>query len=108
MYSILTSGLISRQIPFALIQLPLYEYLKRAVQQEEASPVAAWQLALCGSVAGSVAAALTTPLDVAKTRIMLHQEVGMYAWLPSNPVVVASSCHVELTSIPRTPAMAWL
>ena len=63
------------QIPFALIQLPLYEYLKRTVQSGKEAPVGAWQLALCGSVAGSVAAAVTTPLEVAKTRIMLHQEV---------------------------------
>lgn len=36
--------------------------------QTECSPLMG---AACGSVAGAVAAALTTPLDVVKTRIML-------------------------------------
>ena len=34
-------------------------------------PVDPWQGAVCGACAGAVAAAMTTPLDVAKTRVML-------------------------------------
>lgn len=30
-----------------------------------------WQGAVCGSLSGAIAGAVTTPLDVAKTRIML-------------------------------------
>ncbi|CAH8538024.1 unnamed protein product [Heterobilharzia americana] len=33
----------------------------------------AWQSALCGCLAGTIAGAVTTPLDVAKTRIMLAE-----------------------------------
>lgn len=35
------------------------------------SPVRPWQSSLCGAFAGGFSAAVTTPLDVAKTRIML-------------------------------------
>lgn len=64
---------VSREIPFALIQFPMWERMKKEIgiwQGRETSP---WQGALCGSVSGAFAAAVTTPLDVAKTRIMLKQ-----------------------------------
>lgn len=32
-----------------------------------------WQSVFCGALAGTVAGAITTPLDVAKTRIMLAE-----------------------------------
>ncbi|CDK29053.1 unnamed protein product [Kuraishia capsulata CBS 1993] len=68
------STTIIREIPFTMIQFPLYEYLKAKVakleNKEKASPL---QGALCGSVAGGFAAASTTPLDVIKTRIMLSE-----------------------------------
>lgn len=62
---------VAREIPFSFIQFPIYEGLKKgwaSYQGSETNPV---QGAVCGSAAGAVAAAITTPLDVAKTRIML-------------------------------------
>ncbi|VDP91368.1 unnamed protein product [Echinostoma caproni] len=51
---------ISREIPFSFIQFPVWEQLKVRLTS-----------AFCGSLAGCTAGAITTPLDVAKTRIML-------------------------------------
>ena len=67
---------LAREVPFSAIQFPLYEQLKRGWADRQrlasADALAPWEGALCGSAAGAVAAALTTPLDVAKTTIMLR------------------------------------
>ncbi|EDV92849.1 S-adenosylmethionine mitochondrial carrier protein homolog [Drosophila grimshawi] len=62
---------IMREIPFSLIQFPLWEYLKRQWTPMTGYGSTPLTVALCGAVAGGISAALTTPLDVVKTRIML-------------------------------------
>jgi len=64
---------VTREIPFALIQFPIWERMKKEIGNWQGRPTAPWQGALCGSISGAFAAAVTTPLDVAKTRIMLGQ-----------------------------------
>jgi len=66
---------LMREIPFALIQFPLYEYFKVQLAEFQHIPqVSPFQAAFCGSVSGGIAAALTTPLDVLKTRLMLGKD----------------------------------
>eukprot|EP00980_Cylindrotheca_fusiformis_P001728 scaffold397_cov111-Cylindrotheca_fusiformis.AAC.6 len=62
---------LMREIPFAMIQFPLYEKAKVLWSERQGVPVNPVQAALCGSIAGGFAAGVTTPLDVVKTRLML-------------------------------------
>jgi hypothetical protein len=60
-------------IPWTILHFPLYESCKKVLapgrQGEEGTPV---QIA-AGGFAGGVAAALTTPFDVVKTRLQLDE-----------------------------------
>jgi len=68
---------VSREVPFALIQMPLFEELKlrhpwtpQARRNGDTETQGLIGM-MSGGVAGAVAGALTTPVDAAKTRIML-------------------------------------
>lgn len=54
----------------------MYEFLKRRLSKSVGHPLRAHEAAVCGSVAGGIAAAATTPLDVLKTRVMLDMRVS--------------------------------
>jgi hypothetical protein len=72
---------IAREIPFTVLQFTMWEsmkatYAQRYLRGGEGSPTKESQIpastsAMFGSVAGAIAAGLTTPLDVIKTRVML-------------------------------------
>ncbi|ESO04005.1 hypothetical protein HELRODRAFT_79715, partial [Helobdella robusta] len=68
---------VLREIPFSIVQFPIWEYLKVTWGRNQDSQVLPWQSAVCGAIAGcGIAAATTTPLDVAKTRIMLAKHTS--------------------------------
>lgn len=68
--------MVARDIPFACIQFPIYERSKDMWTALQGAPTSALQGACCGSFAGAIAGAITTPLEVAKTRIMLDTSLG--------------------------------
>lgn len=63
---------IMREVPFSLIQFPLYEHLKKSIAGS--SEPNATSSAIAGSISGALAAGATTPLDVLKTRLMLGKD----------------------------------
>ena len=64
------SATIFREIPFALIQYPLWERLRKGFSPNEKRH-GVLDSALAGFLAGGFAAFITTPFDVIKTRTML-------------------------------------
>jgi solute carrier family 25 (mitochondrial S-adenosylmethionine transporter), member 26 len=66
---------VMREVPFTVIQFPLWEALKAwSRRRRGVDEVSAAESALFGSLSGAVAAGVTTPLDVLKTRVMLSKE----------------------------------
>lgn len=83
------TALAGRNLPFTALQFPMFERLKTGLQEWRAGKYAAanggrerkreelgvWEngavTAVAAGTAGSVAAVVTTPVDVVKTRIML-------------------------------------
>ncbi|KAF1816937.1 mitochondrial carrier [Eremomyces bilateralis CBS 781.70] len=85
---------VMREVPFTIIQFPLWEGFKSrwvhrtrekyvAAQNAKGAvidrnvleePISAAASAIFGTLSGSFAAAMTTPLDVMKTRLMLSKE----------------------------------
>ncbi|XP_019715287.1 mitochondrial S-adenosylmethionine carrier protein isoform X2 [Hippocampus comes] len=44
---------VLREIPFSLVQFPLWEYLKTRWSERRGDPLHSWQAALCGAFAGA-------------------------------------------------------
>jgi solute carrier family 25 S-adenosylmethionine transporter 26 len=73
------TALAARNLPFTAMQFPMFEYLKRSIKDHRQKKGTATGTltetaiitALSAGSAGSVAAVITTPVDVVKTRIML-------------------------------------
>jgi len=66
-------SLVLRDIPFGIIQFPMYELLKKLVSKYQGihkDDLGGWTMSCLGSVAGAFSGFVVTPLDVLKTRQM--------------------------------------
>ncbi|KAF3930430.1 Mitoferrin-2 [Dactylellina cionopaga] len=78
------TALVSRNLPFTAMQFPMYEeirrriYAYRGIDHPLLSEIGITTAISAGS-AGAVAAAVTTPLDVIKTRMMLLRKDGRHS-----------------------------
>lgn len=90
---------IMRDIPFSMIQYPLWELLNSitTVNLVNRHNLKLFVEACDGSIAGAVASAVTTPLDVAKTRIQLAdlEQNSEYNLEHRNPLRILESLYKQ-------------
>ncbi|KRY09559.1 S-adenosylmethionine mitochondrial carrier protein [Trichinella patagoniensis] len=55
---------LCRDIPFSVIQFPLWEYFKFRMSNGKPENLYPWECAACGSVAGATAAVISTLMDI--------------------------------------------
>ena len=102
-------SLVFRDIPFAIIQMPIWEFLKSNVAKYYNKEISSFQSGACGSVAGGITAAITTPLDVAKTRIILSQRCSGYSENPFRVIIqITKEEGMAKLFSGVTPRVAWL
>ncbi|KAK3251019.1 hypothetical protein CYMTET_39630 [Cymbomonas tetramitiformis] len=70
-----TSATLGREVPFYVIGIVAYEQLKKVTKEVKkgigkSDCLSSWETLLVGTLSGAIAAALTTPADVLKTRMM--------------------------------------
>lgn len=65
------SSTVFRDVPFSCIQFPLWEFSKTIVSRYKKKDIEPWEGAMCGALASGISGAITTPIDVVKTRMML-------------------------------------
>jgi len=101
---------VVREVPFSCIMIPLWERFKTMWSDRQSQPVTAWQSSVCGAASGGLAAVVTTPLDVAKTRIILAQK----GTLESKGNMIRTMCTVYSESGVRglfaglVPRVLWI
>ena len=70
-------GILCRDIPYTIMELGLYDQLKRTLERfhesilQDDEQVIVRDRLLCAAVTGAIAAVATTPMDVIKTKLMV-------------------------------------
>jgi len=93
-------SMVFRDVPFSILQMPMWEFFKSRVRKHNhdktgTADITGLQSGACGSLAGAISAALTTPMDVVKTRIILSQRYTDIQRYSENPFKVLSQIARE-------------
>lgn len=103
---------VKRDAPFDAVQFLVYEELKRRWQEAQGGkPLVLWQNGVAGFVSGGLAAGVTTPLDVVKTRLMTQAGTGQREYSTS---VIATMRKIHAAEGGRAlfagvvPRMMWI
>ncbi|XP_031832246.1 S-adenosylmethionine mitochondrial carrier protein homolog [Nomia melanderi] len=101
---------VLRDMPFSLIQFPLWEYFKKVYSLNIKRDILPIESAVCGAIAGGISAAVTTPLDVIKTRIMLAEESTKSSQLKMLRVLrnIYTKEHLQGLFAGLGPRVAWI
>ena len=66
---------IYRDVPFSAMMMPIWEYLKVTLHRyKNFEEVTSVESGVCGAIASGISAFITTPMDLAKTRIILSHK----------------------------------
>lgn len=93
---------VFREVPFSIIQFPLWEYFKVHWFEMTGYPLTPSGVASCGAISGGIAAAITTPLDVLKTRVMLAERSTIQPsalYMSNGKLEKRTQIHTILTEI---------
>ncbi|EAL68968.1 hypothetical protein DDB_G0276933 [Dictyostelium discoideum AX4] len=66
-----TASTLLRDVPFSMIYFSIYGRMKHNLTDQETGEIGLPKILLCGITAGSIAASVSTPFDVIKTRIQV-------------------------------------
>eukprot|EP00753_Platysulcus_tardus_P009040 PLAT1777.3.p2 GENE.PLAT1777.3~~PLAT1777.3.p2 ORF type:complete len:281 (-),score=144.15 PLAT1777.3:71-913(-) len=103
---------IAREIPFDMLQFTLYEAFKaRMIESKGGEDLVLWENSMVGSLAGGISAAVTTPLDVVKTRLMTQgglPEAERYAGFRDAMRRIAAEEGVATLFSGITPRVMWI
>ncbi|KAL3697627.1 hypothetical protein R1sor_011703 [Riccia sorocarpa] len=98
------SAALVRALPSSVLSFTTFEYLKAVwLNKSKKRSLDPWQSVLSGAMAGAISAALTTPLDVVKTRLMTQARSGVMG----NVVVAGSAAALEAETRAKAAAASY-
>ncbi|CAE7734638.1 SAMC1 [Symbiodinium sp. KB8] len=100
---------VLREVPFDAAQFMLYEWMKgKARKARGGRDLVLWENAILGSIAGGCSAAVTTPLDVVKTRLMTQGTSRAYTGVWHGLTTVAREEGVAALFSGIVPRVMWI